>query len=102
MSSLPAVIGTVATNAVDVGMSGRILICVAGSVLFGLVGLVPLLVGEPKPKAPAPRWTVVDLSNQQSATIDTRLASTGLTIDGDVREVAEPLWLAGDDPRWGR
>ncbi|MCP2086072.1 UNVERIFIED_ORG: hypothetical protein J2Y81_002089 [Paraburkholderia sediminicola] len=103
MSLVPSVVGTVvATNAADVGISGRILIYVAAAALFGLIGLVPLLAGEPKPDAPPSQWTVVDSANQNSASIDTRLTSIGLTIDGDVKEVKEPLWLAGDDPRWGR
>lgn len=100
MSLLPTVIAAVSTA--DVGLSGRILIYVAAAVLFGLIGLVPLLAGEPKPNAPPSQWTVVDSANQNSVAIDTRLTSVGLTIDGAVKEVREPLWLAGDDPRWGR
>lgn len=103
MSLVPVAVGTVvATNAADIGVSGHILIYIASALLFGLIGLVPLLAGEPKPSAPPSQWTIVDSANENSAAIDTRLASVGLTIDGDVKEVKEPLWLAGDDPRWGR
>ncbi|MGJ0524378.1 hypothetical protein ACR42A_12595 [Burkholderia gladioli] len=102
MSLVPIVAGTVAaTNAADVGISGHILIAVAAAVLFGLIGLVPLLGGEPK-AAPRPEWAVVDGAKEARPPVDSRLQNEGMTIDGVLREIEEPPRLAGGDPRWGR
>lgn len=47
MSLVPAVVGTVAaTNALDIGISGHILVAIAAAVPFGLSGLVPLFSDE--------------------------------------------------------
>lgn len=103
MSLVPAVVGTVAaTNAADVGVSGHILIYIAAAVLFGLIGLVPLLGGEPTAKRRSPDWTVINTDSATAAPPDGRLSQEGLTIDGAVREIKEPPRLAGGDPRWGR
>ncbi|MFC5429245.1 hypothetical protein ACFPTO_10600 [Paraburkholderia denitrificans] len=102
MSLVPAVAGTVATtNSSAVGLSGRILIAIAAAVLFGPIGLVPLLGDEPK-VTPRPEWTVMDGAREARPSIDARLASDGLTIDDTFREIEEPPKLAGGDPRWGR
>lgn len=102
MSLVPAVVGAVAaTNLADVGISGRILIYIAGAVLFGLIGLVPLLGGEPK-ATPKPEWTVMDGAREARSPLEARLQSDALTIDGAFREIEEPPKLAGGDPRWGR
>lgn len=103
MSLVPVLVGTVvATNAADIGLSGHILIYIASALLFGLIGLVPMLAGEPKTKSPPPQWTVVDSVNQKSAPIDAWVTNAGLTIDGDVTEVKVQPKLASRDPRWGR
>ncbi|WP_176079511.1 hypothetical protein [Paraburkholderia tropica] len=102
MSLVPAVVGTVAaTNAADVGNAGHILIAIAAAVLFGLIGLVPLLGDEPK-AIPRHEWTVVDGAKEAGPAVDGRLQNKGLTIDGAFREIEEPPKLAGGDPRWGR
>lgn len=102
MSLVPTVVGTVAaTNAADVGISGHILIAVAAAVLFGLIGLVPLLGGEPK-ATPRPEWNVVDGATEVRSPLDARLQNDALTIDGTFREIEEPPKLTGGDPRWGR
>jgi hypothetical protein len=44
MSLIPTVVESVAaTNAADISFSRRILVAIAAAVLFGLIGLVPLL-----------------------------------------------------------
>jgi hypothetical protein len=49
MTLVPIVVGSVAaTNAADVGIAGHVLIAIAAAVLFGLIGLVPLLGDGPK------------------------------------------------------
>lgn len=102
MSLAPVVVGTVAaTNAADVGIAGHILIAFAAAILFGLIGLVPLLGDEPK-ATPRPEWTVIDGVKEARSPLDARLQSDALTIDGAFREIEEPAKLAGGDPRWGR
>lgn len=103
MSLVPIVAGAVAaTSAADVGVSGHILIYIAAAVLFGLIGLVPLLGGEPTAKRRPPDWTIVNAATTKAAPPDGRLSQQGLTIDGEIREIKEPPQLAGGDPRWGR
>ncbi|MFD1555745.1 hypothetical protein ACFSHT_08915 [Paraburkholderia silviterrae] len=103
MSLVPSVVGAVATtNAAEVGISGRLLISIAAAVLFGLIGLVPLLGDEPKTKPAPPAWTVVDAGRDAQSPIEARLRRDDLTIDGEVREIKEPPKLAGADQRWGR
>ncbi|WP_154671181.1 hypothetical protein [Paraburkholderia mimosarum] len=102
MSLVPTVVGAVAaTNAADIGISGRILIAIAATVLFGLIGLIPLLGDEPN-ATPRPEWTVVDGAKEARQPVDGWFQNDGLTIDGDVREIEEPPKLAGGDLRWGR
>lgn len=102
MSLVPTVVGTLAaTNAADLGISGRILIAIAAAVLFGLIGLVPQLGDEPN-ATPRPEWTVVDGDKEERSPIDARLPNDGVTIDATFREIEEPPKLAGGDPRWGR
>lgn len=102
MSLVPAVVGTIAaTNAADIGISGRILIAVAAAVLFGLIGLVPLFGDEPK-VTPQPEWTVMDGAEEARSPLDARLHCDALTIDGAFREIEEPPKPAGGDPRSGR
>lgn len=103
MSLVPTVVGTVAaTNAADVGLSGHVLIYIAGAVLFGLISLVPLLGGEPTTKRRPPEWTVINPASAKTTSPDARISQQGLTIDGEMREIKEPPQLAGGDPRWGR
>lgn len=92
MSLVPVVVGTVAAaNAADIGISGRILIYIAASALFGLIGLVPLLGDKPATRRRSPDWTIVDAGSPKAATPDTRISEQGLTIDGEVREIKERL-----------
>jgi hypothetical protein len=103
MSVAPAVVGTVvAANIAGVGTGGQVLIYIAAAILFGLVGLVPLLASAPAATRRQSDWTLVERDVPQAGQSEVLLPQSSVIIDGDIREVAEPLKLAGGDPRWGR
>ncbi|WP_321969139.1 hypothetical protein [Paraburkholderia tropica] len=77
------------------------LIAVGAAVLFGFIGLVPLLGDEPK-AMPEPGWTVMEGAENARSPVDVQLESDALTIDGAFIEIEEPPMLAGGNPRWGR
>jgi hypothetical protein len=103
MSLVPSVVGTVAaTNAADVGISGRLVIYIADVLPFGFTGLVLLQAAEPQPQALPLHWMIVDAGNQTTARTDARIAGLGMTVDGIVREIREAPRLPVDDSRGGR
>lgn len=88
-------------NTSGLGTSGMVLVYIGAAVLFGLIGLVPLLADKPAID-PAPQWTVVDSTATGRADAGERLGNAGITIDGEVKEVRQQPRLAGQDRRWGR
>ena len=102
MSLAPAIAGTVAaTNAVGFTLTDRVFIYIGAAILFGLIGLVPLLAEKPEPelKPAPPDWDVMDGESKNSAPLVTEHP---MTIDGEVTEVREVPKLTGRGSRWGR
>jgi hypothetical protein len=69
MSTVPLIVGAMQTNGHIGGLGGKALIYAGLFVLWGLIGLIPLLSKEPTAKpdlAPAPPdWTVLDSAGQR-------------------------------------
>jgi hypothetical protein len=103
MSFANFIIGAVQAqaNTSGLGTSGMVLVYIGAAVLFGLIGLVPLLSKEPtakQPEPPAPNWTVFDALHKDIP-VAGKLEDAGLTIDGNFSEVRELPPMSG---RWGR
>jgi hypothetical protein len=106
MSVAPLLVGAVQTSVHTSqfgGIGGTVLVYVGCFVLWGLIGIVPLLAKEPAAEKPTPlrAWTVVD-SAEPEQKMASQLKDASQTIDGDFAEVREPPQLPGQDPRWGR
>lgn len=106
MSIAPLIVGAAeATTGQFSGMGSQVLVYAGLFVLWGLIGLIPLLSKEPTfetPKSPPPEWTVVGAPSEAPGSAAGRLKDAGLTIDRSFVEVREPPRLSGQDPRWGR
>lgn len=105
MSVVSLIIGTAQVDGQFGGLGGKVLIYAGLFVLWGLIGLVPLLSKKPTfktPQSPAPDWTVVSAPGRTAGPAMERLKDAALTIDGSFIEVREPQRLSGQDPRWGR
>ena len=100
MSLAPAIAGTIAaTNASGITLADHVFIYIGAAILFGLIGLVPLLAEKPEPR-PTPRvWDVVDDASKNSPP---RVAEQPMTIDGEITEVREAPKLTGPGPWLGR
>lgn len=102
MSLAPAIAGTAAaTSAAGFTLTDRVFIYIGAAILFGLIGLVPLLAGKPEPelKPAPPDWDVMDEETKNSAPL---VAEQPMTIEGELTEVQEVPKLTGRGSRWGR
>ncbi|TGN96940.1 hypothetical protein [Burkholderia sp. USMB20] len=102
MSLAPAIAGTAAaTSAAGFTVTDRVFVYIGAAILFGLIGLIPLLAGKPEPelRPTPPDWDVMDDESKNSAPLVTEQP---MTIDGEVTEVQEIPKLTGRGSRWGR
>lgn len=100
MSLAPAIAGTAAaTSAAGITLADHVFIYIGAAILFGLIGLIPLLAEKPEPE-PTPRvWDVVDDASKNSPP---QVVDEPMTIDGEITEVRETPRLTGPGPQLGR
>lgn len=100
MSLAPAIAGTIAaTNTSGITLADHVFIYIGAAVLFGLIGLVPLLAEKPESKPTPGAWDVVDDASEDSPP---RIAEQPMTIDGEITEVRKVPKLTRRGPRLGR
>ncbi|MBU9441099.1 hypothetical protein KTE62_05130 [Burkholderia multivorans] len=101
MTLVPAVTAAVAaTTTAGLTVADQVFVSIGAAILFGLIGLVPLLSDTPKPdpeRAP-PKWDVMEsgLTNEPPA-----VAKEPMTIDGEMTEVREVPQLTSSGARLG-
>lgn len=105
MALIPAVVSAVQVTAHSAslgGIGGSALVYLGSAILFGLIGLVPLLADKPPAKDSPAQWTVVGAPTQPAQPAAHKLETRGVTIDAEFTVLKEPHLLPGEDPRWGR